>query len=32
MRLSEEEHNHYRILNEAYWVLNDLGIWKWTRL
>jgi rubrerythrin len=32
LRLSEEEHNHYRILTEAYWTLNDLGIWKWTRL
>jgi rubrerythrin len=32
LRLSEEEHNHYRILSEAYWTLNDLGVWKWTRL
>lgn len=32
IRLSEEEHNHYRILNEAYWTLNELGIWKWTRV
>lgn len=32
IRLSEEEHNHYRILNEAYWTLNELGIWKWTRI
>jgi rubrerythrin len=31
-RLSEEEHNHYRILNEAYWALNELGVWKWTRV
>ena len=31
-RLSEEEHNHYRILNEAYWTLNELGVWKWTRV
>ena len=31
-RLSEEEHNHYRILNEAYWTLNELGIWKWSRV
>jgi len=30
IRLSEEEHNHYRILNEAYWTLNDLGVWKWS--
>jgi len=31
-RLSEEEHNHYRILNEAYWTLNELGVWKWSRI
>ncbi|MGB5844273.1 MAG: ferritin family protein [Anaerolineales bacterium] len=30
-RLSEEEHNHYRILTEAYWTLNNLGVWKWSR-
>jgi rubrerythrin len=29
-RLSAEEHNHYRILNEAYWTLNNLGVWKWS--
>jgi rubrerythrin len=32
IRLSEEEHNHYRILTEAYWTLNDLGVWKWSRI
>lgn len=32
IRLAEEEHNHYRILNEAYWTLNELGIWKWSRI
>jgi rubrerythrin len=32
LRLSEEEHNHYRILLEAYWSLNDRGVWKWRRL
>ena len=32
IRLAEEEHNHYRILNEAYWTLNELGVWKWTRV
>jgi rubrerythrin len=32
LRLSEEEHNHYRILTEAYWALNDLGVWKWKRV
>ena len=31
-RLSDEEHNHYRILREAYWTLSNLGVWKWTRL
>jgi rubrerythrin len=29
-RLAEEEHNHYRILNEAYWTLNELGEWRWS--
>jgi rubrerythrin len=29
-RLAEEEHNHYRILIEAYWTLNNLGVWKWS--
>jgi rubrerythrin len=29
-RLSEEEHNHYRLLNEAYWSLTNLGVWKWS--
>jgi rubrerythrin len=32
IRLSEEEHNHYRILTEAYWSLNDLGVWNWKRV
>jgi len=32
LRLSEEEHNHYRILTEAYWTLSDLGVWKWKRV
>jgi rubrerythrin len=32
LRLSEEEHNHYRILSDAYWTLNDFGVWKWTRI
>ena len=30
-RLSEEEHNHYRILREAYWTLTNRGVWKWSR-
>ena len=29
IRLSEEEHNHFRILTKAYWSLNDTGVWKW---
>lgn len=29
-RLSDEEHNHYRILTEAYWTLTNLGVWKWS--
>lgn len=27
-RLSEEEHHHYLILSDAYWSLNDRGVWK----
>jgi rubrerythrin len=30
-KLSEEEHNHYRILTEAYWTLNNLGVWRFSR-
>ncbi len=29
IRLSEEEHNQYRILMKAYWSLNQTGVWKW---
>jgi rubrerythrin len=29
-RLAEEEHNHYRILTEAYWTLSNLKVWKWS--
>ncbi|MFZ2096751.1 MAG: ferritin family protein [Anaerolineales bacterium] len=29
LRLSEEEHDHFRILTKAYWSLNDTGVWKW---
>ena len=28
--LSEEKHDHYRILKEAYWTLNNLGVWMWS--
>jgi rubrerythrin len=31
VRLSEEEYKHWRILNEAYWNLTNLGTWKWIR-
>lgn len=27
MRLAKEEHLHYRILGEAYWSLNERGVW-----
>jgi len=30
-RLSEEEHKHYRLLLDAYWTLNNLGVWTWSR-
>jgi rubrerythrin len=26
-RLAREEHSHYLILSEAYWSLNDRGVW-----
>lgn len=29
-RLAQEEQNHYRILTNAYWSLNDFGVWKWS--
>jgi len=28
IRLSEEEHNHFMILLEAYWSLNQTGVWN----
>jgi rubrerythrin len=31
LRLSEEEHMHYRLLTEALWSLNNSGVWKWPR-
>lgn len=30
-RLSNEEHTHFLILSEAYWSLNETGVWKWSR-
>jgi rubrerythrin len=32
IRLSEEEHNHHRILLDTYWSLNNLGTWTWSRI
>lgn len=29
-RLAEEEHKHYRILQEAYWSLANHSVWKWS--
>jgi len=29
-RLAKEEQKHLRLLTEAYWNLNDYGIWKWS--
>jgi rubrerythrin len=29
-RLSEEEHLHFHILKDAYWSLNNTGVWEWT--
>lgn len=31
VRLAREESDHYFILSEAYWTLNNLGTWKWAR-
>ena len=28
-RLSDEEHKHFRLLQEAFWTLNNMGIWTW---
>ena len=30
-RLSEEEHEHYRLLTDAFWTLTNLGVWRYTR-
>jgi rubrerythrin len=29
-RLAEEEHIHHHILLDAFWTLNNLGVWKWS--
>lgn len=28
IKLAEEEHKHYRTLQDVYWTLNNLGEWK----
>ena len=30
-RLAEEEHTNHRILRDAYWSLNNHGVWAWSR-
>jgi len=30
VKLSEEEHKHYQILSEAFWSLNQTGVWKYS--
>jgi len=30
-RLTEEEHGHFRVLGDAYWNLNNRGIWAWEK-
>jgi rubrerythrin len=30
-RLSEEEHKHWQMLSEAYWNINNMGTWKYSR-
>lgn len=29
-RLSEEEHEHYILLQDAYWTLTNLGVWRYS--
>ena len=30
-RLAEEEQKHYVVLSDAYWSLNDHGVWAWPK-
>ena len=30
-RLAKEEQKHYVILSDAYWSLNDHGVWAWPK-
>ena len=32
LKLAGEEQMHYEILSEAYWSLNETGVWKWSRI
>jgi rubrerythrin len=29
-KLAQEEHNHYRVLGDVYWNLNNRGTWNWS--
>jgi rubrerythrin len=29
-RLAEEEHTHHRVLRNAYWSINNHGVWAWS--
>lgn len=31
IKLSAEEYNHYKLLVEAYYTVNNFGVWKWVR-
>jgi len=28
-QLAKEEHDHYRLLSQVYWNLNNHGVWSW---
>jgi rubrerythrin len=30
-RLAEEERSNHRVLSDAYWSLNNRGVWGWSR-
>ena len=31
IRLSEEEHKNHSVLLDAFWSLNQTGVWRWSR-
>lgn len=31
IRLAKEEHDHFRLLTDAYWTLSNFGTWKYER-